>query len=174
MAENGVFLSGSRSGVVSNLRFSNVSLAFKRWTEYGGGLADYRPGCQGFVKHGMAGMTMEHIEGLEFENVDMKWSDDRSLKWNNPLDFRPSTVNNISFFNFHSGLLTYSTEWGFCGLLEFWILKSCVYIFFPSFFVKTWLFCNKSFNFHLLQNDYYSLHEWPEKNKTLLNVRFKM
>lgn len=103
-SENGVFLSGSKSGVLSNLRFTNVKLRYKRWTKYGGGIADYRPGCQGFVKHGMAGMIMEHIEGLNLENVDMNWSDtDGSLQWNNPLDFRPSTVNNISFFNFHSG-----------------------------------------------------------------------
>lgn len=64
---------------------------------------DYRPGCQGLVNHSAAGMIMEHIEGLEAENVNMRWSSDRSGKWNNPLDFRPSTVNNISLLNFHSG-----------------------------------------------------------------------
>lgn len=115
-SENGVFLSGSKSGVLSNLRFTNVKLSYKRWTKYGGGLVDYRPGCQGFVKHGMAGMIMEHIEGLNLENVDMNWSNnDGSLQWNNPLDFRPSTVNNISFLNFHSG---YFSAWEFVDNLN--------------------------------------------------------
>lgn len=69
-----------------------------------GGLVDYRPGCQGLVNHSSAGIIMEHIDGLEAENVNMRWSEDHSGTWNNPLDFRPSTVNNISLLNFHSGL----------------------------------------------------------------------
>lgn len=103
-SENGVFLSGSKHGQLSNLRFTNVNFTYRRWTNYADGLVDYRPGCQGLVHHSTAGIIMEHIEGLEVENVDMRWSDDRSRRWNNPLDFRPSTVNNISLFNFRSGL----------------------------------------------------------------------
>lgn len=103
-SENGVFLSGSKHGLLSNLRFTNVNFTYRRWTNYADGLVDYRPGCQGLVHHSTAGIIMEHIEGLEVENVDMRWSDDRSRRWNNPLDFRPSTVNNISLFNFRSGL----------------------------------------------------------------------
>ncbi|KAK0595936.1 hypothetical protein LWI29_011221 [Acer saccharum] len=102
-SENGVFLSGSKHGLLSNLRFINVNLTYKRWTNYAGGRVDYRPGCQGLVNHNAAGIIMEHIEGLEVENVNMRWSDDRPGSWNNPLDFRPSTVNNISLLNFHSG-----------------------------------------------------------------------
>ena len=105
VSENGVFLSGSEGGLVSNLKFSNLSLTFKRWTSYAGGLADYRPGCSGLVKHRMAGIIMEHVEGFELENVNMRWSKDGSAGWDNPMDFLPSTVNNISFTNFHTGLL---------------------------------------------------------------------
>jgi hypothetical protein len=103
-SENGVFLSGSKHGLLSNLRFTNVNFTYRRWTKYADGLIDYRPGCQGLVHHSTAGIIMEHIEGLEVENVNMRWSDDRSRRWNTPLDFRPSTVNNISLFNFRSGL----------------------------------------------------------------------
>ncbi|KAL5810684.1 hypothetical protein ACOSQ4_027252 [Xanthoceras sorbifolium] len=103
-SENGVFLSGSKHGLLSNLRFINVNLNYKRWTNYAGGLVDYRPGCQGLVNHSAAGIIMEHIEGLEVENVNMRWSNDLSGSWNIPLDFKPSTVNNISLLNFHSGL----------------------------------------------------------------------
>ncbi|XP_050230087.1 uncharacterized protein LOC126679173 [Mercurialis annua] len=105
-SENGVFLSGSKGGLLSNLRFTNVNLTYRRWTEYEGGLIDYRPGCQGLVNHSAAGIIMEHIEGFEIENVNMRWSDteNRTEQWDNPLDFRPWTVNNISFSNFHSGL----------------------------------------------------------------------
>ncbi|XP_057982453.1 probable polygalacturonase [Malania oleifera] len=103
-SENGVFLSGSIGGLLSNLRFINVELTYRRWTNYADGLADYRPGCQGLVHHSTAGFIMEHIKGLEVENVNMRWSNHRSGRWNNPLDFKPSTVNNISLLGFHSGL----------------------------------------------------------------------
>ncbi|XP_030967716.1 uncharacterized protein LOC115988322 [Quercus lobata] len=103
-SENGVFLSGSKHGLLSNLRFINVNLTYRRWTNYSGGLIDYRPGCQGLVNHSIAGIIMEHIEGLEVENVNMRWSDHPFGHWNNPLDFKPSTVNNISLFNFRSSL----------------------------------------------------------------------
>ncbi|XP_009615801.1 probable polygalacturonase isoform X2 [Nicotiana tomentosiformis] len=101
-SENGIFLSGSGGGVLSNLKFINMNLTYKRWTKYPDGWVDYRPGCQELVKHQTAGVMMEHIDGLVFENVVMKWSNDESMRWNNPLDFRPSTVNNISMLNFYS------------------------------------------------------------------------
>lgn len=105
-SENGVFLSGCKGGTLNNIKFKNVNLTYRRWTKYAGGLVDYRPGCQGLVNHSSAGILMEHINGLEADNVRMRWSDDQSGTWNNPLDFRPSTVNNISFLNFHSLLFT--------------------------------------------------------------------
>lgn len=107
-SENGVFLSGSKHGILSNLNFINVNLTYRRWTNYAGGLLDYRPGCQGFVNHSTAGFMMEHINGLDVQNVNMRWFEEKSARWNNPLEFRPSTVNNISFLNFHSGF--YSGE----------------------------------------------------------------
>ncbi|MFS7921038.1 hypothetical protein Hanom_Chr03g00231911 [Helianthus anomalus] len=45
---------------------------------------------------------MEHIDGLEVENVNMRWFGDRVKRWNNPLEFRSSSVDNISLINFHS------------------------------------------------------------------------
>ncbi|KAG5555603.1 hypothetical protein RHGRI_006299 [Rhododendron griersonianum] len=104
ISENGVLLSGSRRGPLRNLRFFNVDLTYARWTNYDDGFVDYRPGCQELVNHSTAGMIMEHIHGLVVENVIMRWSEAHSGRWNNPLDFRPSTVNNISLLNFHSGL----------------------------------------------------------------------
>ncbi|KAG8371890.1 hypothetical protein BUALT_Bualt12G0009900 [Buddleja alternifolia] len=98
-SENGVFLSGSKGGVLNNLKFLNVNLTYKRWTNYTDGLVDYRPGCQGLVNHSMAGFIMEHIDGLDVENVNMRWAEEKTGKWNNPLEFRPSTVNNISLMN---------------------------------------------------------------------------
>ncbi|WCJ33928.1 Pectin lyase-like superfamily protein [Euphorbia peplus] len=103
-AENGVFLSGSKGGLLSNLRFINMNFTYRRWTKYVGGMVDYRPGCQGLVNHSAAGIIMEHIEGFEVENVNMRWARTEQEQWDNPLDFRPSTVNNISLLNFHSGV----------------------------------------------------------------------
>ncbi|KAM1792221.1 hypothetical protein ACFX12_036098 [Malus domestica] len=103
-SENGVFLSGSKGGLLSDLRFINLDLTYRRWTNNAGGLVDYRPGCQGLVKHSTAGIIMEHINGLVIDNVNMRWSDDSLRQWNDPLDFRSATVNNISLLNFHSNL----------------------------------------------------------------------
>ncbi|RWW14352.1 hypothetical protein GW17_00021882 [Ensete ventricosum] len=97
VSENGVFLSGSPGGLVSNLKFKDISLTYKRWTSYPGDLYDYRPGCKGMVKHQTAGMTMEHISGLEMENVKMRWHRSNVKGWNNPLWIRPSTVDKLSF-----------------------------------------------------------------------------
>lgn len=104
VSENGVFLSGSDGGILSNLKFINVNLTYRRWTDFPGGLVDYRPGCRGLIHHNMAGLIMEHITGLELKNVDMKWSESRLKGWNNPLDFRPSTVNKVSLLDFNSDL----------------------------------------------------------------------
>lgn len=96
-SENGVFLSGSGGGFLRNLRFKNVHLTYKRITRDPGGLYDYRPGCQGLVNNSMGGIMMEHVSGLEIENVKMRWFKSNSKGWNNPLQFRPSTVNKIFF-----------------------------------------------------------------------------
>ncbi|XP_043691205.1 exo-poly-alpha-D-galacturonosidase [Telopea speciosissima] len=104
VSENGVFLSGCKGGLLSNLKFINVNLTYRRWTPFPGGLIDYRPGCRGLVNHSIAGIIMEHIKGLEIENMSMRWFDGHTRRWNNPFDFRPSTVNDISLLNFHSGL----------------------------------------------------------------------
>ncbi|KAM5558947.1 hypothetical protein ABKV19_020547 [Rosa sericea] len=110
-SENGIFLSGSKKGLLSDLRFINLNLTYSRRTNNVGGLVDYRPGCQGLVKHSTAGFIMEHINGLVFDNIYMRWSDEQWSaeqlgQWNNPLDFRSSTVNNISMVSFHSSLYT--------------------------------------------------------------------
>ncbi|MQM21210.1 hypothetical protein Taro_054245 [Colocasia esculenta] len=102
VSENGVFLSGSRGGLVSNLKFLNVNLTFQRWTQYSDGLFDYRPGCQEMVHHRTAGLMMEHISGIEMENVRMKWHNNSLKGWNNPIEFRPSTVNKLSFCDWSS------------------------------------------------------------------------
>lgn len=107
-SENGIFLSGSKRGLLRNLKFINMNLTYGRITNYSGGLFDYRPGCQGLVKHRTAGIMMEHIEGLEVQNVQMRWSNGHLKEWNNPLEFGPSTVNNISFLNFNSGVYSKS------------------------------------------------------------------
>lgn len=96
---------------MSSLKFKNVNFTYRRWTNYSGGLLDYRPGCQGIINRSSAGILMEHISGLDVENVHMFWSEDNSgLKWNNPLEFKPSTVNNISLLNFYSSSLVSSEE----------------------------------------------------------------
>ncbi|OVA11179.1 hypothetical protein BVC80_1743g5 [Macleaya cordata] len=105
-SENGMFLSGSSEALLSNMKFKNVNLTFSRWTYYKDGLINYRPGCQGLVNHSTAGIIMEYVGGLQIENMNMRWSNIQLRGWNNPLDFSPSTVNNISLLSFNSGLIS--------------------------------------------------------------------
>ncbi|KAF3537013.1 hypothetical protein F2Q69_00023047 [Brassica cretica] len=106
VSENGVFLSGSPNGLLTDIKFKNMNITLRRWSNYTSGLVDYRPGCQGLMNHSAtAGIIMEHVNGFSVENVDLKWSDDNLNAWNVPLEFRPSTVNNVSFVGFSSGLL---------------------------------------------------------------------
>ncbi|KAL5719676.1 hypothetical protein ACHQM5_012426 [Ranunculus cassubicifolius] len=103
-SENGVFLSGCKGGLLKNIKFINVNLNYRRRTNYVDGMIDYRPGCRGLVNHSIAGIIMENIEGIELDNVNMKWSETDLSGWNNPLEFNPATVNDISLLSFHSDM----------------------------------------------------------------------
>ncbi|KAK2363365.1 hypothetical protein P8452_66522 [Trifolium repens] len=107
-SENGIFLAGSKRGLLRNLSFINMNITYRRFTGYAGGLFDYRPGCQELVKHKTAGIMMEHIEGLEVRNVEMRWENNELEQWNNPMEFKTNTVNNIYFSNFNSVLYSNS------------------------------------------------------------------
>jgi polygalacturonase len=103
VSENGVFLSGTNHGLLRNIKFKNVNLTYKRWTEYPGGLFDYRPDCQGLVKHNTAGLMVEHVSGLDLQNVKMSWSKSSLISgWGTPLYFRPNTVDKLSFHEWQS------------------------------------------------------------------------
>ena len=103
VSENGVFLAGSKHGLLRNLKFKNVDLTYKRWTNYTGGLYDYRPGCEKMVKHKTGGMMLEHISGLEIDNVRMRWARGNLKGWDvNPILFRPSTIDKLSFHDWQS------------------------------------------------------------------------
>ncbi|KAG9450267.1 hypothetical protein H6P81_010232 [Aristolochia fimbriata] len=103
-SENGLFLSGTEDGLLQNIKLTNANFTFKRWTNFQDGWVDYRPGCRGLVRHRTAGMILEHISGMEMENVRMRWSPLDLKGWNNPIDFTPSTVNKITFKNFQSDI----------------------------------------------------------------------
>ncbi|KAG6513331.1 hypothetical protein ZIOFF_023655 [Zingiber officinale] len=102
VSENGVFLSGSPGGLLSNLRFKDVNLTYRRWTKDPGDIYDYRPGCKEMVKHSTAGIMMEYVAGVEMEDVKMRWWRSNFPGWNNPLKIRPSTVNELSFKDWSS------------------------------------------------------------------------
>ncbi|KAG0457632.1 hypothetical protein HPP92_022498 [Vanilla planifolia] len=102
VSENGVFLSGSRDGILSNIKFKNVNLIYKRWTTYSGGLYDYRPGCRDLVSHTTSGMMIEHADGLDLDNVSMKWFKSKVKDWSFPLIFKGATVNKLFFNDWNS------------------------------------------------------------------------
>lgn len=104
-SENGVFLAGSAESFLSKIQLDNVNINLKRWTEYEGGLVDYRPGCQGFVHRQTAGVIMEYITDVIMKNVNMIWTlTNKTADWNVPLDFKPFTVNKIVLADFQSAL----------------------------------------------------------------------
>ncbi|ERN11715.1 probable polygalacturonase [Amborella trichopoda] len=102
ISENGIFLSGSTDSLLSNIRFTNVNLTYRRWTKYRDGLVDYRPGCRGLVNRSMAGIIMEHISDLDMVNINMRWHGNGLKGWDKPMDFTPSTINSIHFAGFQS------------------------------------------------------------------------
>lgn len=99
VSENGVFMSGSEGAELSDVSFVNINITYQRWTDFAGGLDDYRPGCQGLVQHNSTpGIIMEYVSGFEIRHANMRWSHSSILNgWNNPLQFRSSTVSNLSF-----------------------------------------------------------------------------
>lgn len=103
-SENGIFLAGSAGSFLSDIQLANVNINLKRWTEYGGGLVDYRPGCQGLVDHHTAGVMMEYISDVALKNVNMTMMKN-SADWNVPIDFTPSTVKKIFFADFQLALI---------------------------------------------------------------------
>lgn len=102
-SENGIFLAGSAGSFLNEIQLANVNINLKRWTEYRGGLVDYRPGCQGLVHHHTAGIMMEYISDVALKNVTMTLMNN-SADWNVPIDFTPSTVKKIFFADFQSAL----------------------------------------------------------------------
>ncbi|WOL12058.1 hypothetical protein Cni_G20822 [Canna indica] len=106
VSENGLFLAGSEGGLLRNLKFKNVSLTYRRCTTDPGDIYDYRPGCGEMVKHSTAGMMMEHISGLEMENVKMRWYHSHFKGWDNPIQIRPDTVDKLSFKDWESEIVS--------------------------------------------------------------------
>lgn len=106
VSENGVFMSGSEGAELSDISLNNFNITYQRWTDFAGGLVDYRPGCQGLVQHNNTpGIMMEHVSGFEIRNANMRWSESSFLNgWNNPLQFRSSTVSNLSFLDLNLGI----------------------------------------------------------------------
>ncbi|EPS74448.1 hypothetical protein M569_00307, partial [Genlisea aurea] len=103
VSENGVFISGSGAGIVRNINLMNVKLALKRWTNYsGGGVVDYRPGCEGLVNRNTGGLMMEYVDGLRVEGMRMMWFLNGTEDWLRPLEFQPSKVTNLLLVNFYS------------------------------------------------------------------------
>lgn len=101
-----MFMSGSEVAELSDVRLNNFNITYQRWTDFAGGLVDYRPGCQGLVQHNNTpGIMIEHVSGFEIRNANMRWSESSFLNgWNNPLQFRSSTVSNLSFLDLNLGI----------------------------------------------------------------------
>eukprot|EP01018_Ginkgo_biloba_P032915 Gb_33632 [translate_table: standard] len=103
-SENGIFLAGSAGSILSKIELTNININLKRWTQYTGGLVDYRPGCQGLVHHRTAGVIMEYISDVIMKSVNMTWVLNKTAGWNLPMDFTPSTVKKIYLSDFQSVL----------------------------------------------------------------------
>eukprot|EP01018_Ginkgo_biloba_P032919 Gb_09851 [translate_table: standard] len=100
-SENGIFLAGS---IVSKKELINININLKRWTQYTGGLVDYKLGCKGLVHHHTAGISMECISDVIMKSVNMTWVLNKTAGWNLPMDFTPSTVKKIYLADFQSVL----------------------------------------------------------------------
>ncbi|CAM6089809.1 unnamed protein product [Calypogeia fissa] len=104
-SENGNFLAGSQSSLLSNVVFHNVSLSYKNSDSPPESLYhDYRPGCQGLVLHPSSGLFMEYASDIIFKDVTLNWA--ANVTWNLPLELTPTTVGNLKLVDFVSQMIS--------------------------------------------------------------------
>lgn len=101
-SENGIFLSGSEESFLKGLHFNNVNVTLVRWTNFSAGYHDYRPGCQGLVKHRMSGLFMEYVEDVWMRKVILQWKGCGMKDWGLPFDITPSTVRDMHLMDYEN------------------------------------------------------------------------
>lgn len=100
VAENGIVLSGSCGGMLHNLKLQNVQVQLQRFTKYQSGLLDYRPGCQGLIKHQNSGVFIQDVSNLILQNVTLYLAPSIQLSVV-PLEFTPHTITgSVHLVNF--------------------------------------------------------------------------
>lgn len=106
VSENGIFLSGSGGGLLRDIHLQNVRVQLQRFTNYEGGMLDYRPGCQGLVEHQNSGIFIQHVSTLTLQNVTLYLAP--SIQFTIvPMEFAsPSTSGTVYLEDFSSILVS--------------------------------------------------------------------
>ncbi|MCO5557382.1 hypothetical protein L7F22_010945 [Adiantum nelumboides] len=101
VSENGIFMSGPEGGLLRNLTLENLILQLQSFTNYTGGLLDYRPGCQGLVnKHQNSGIYIERLSNLLLNKVQVSFAPNNQRPFV-PIEITSATIpEDIEFVDF--------------------------------------------------------------------------
>ncbi|MCO5591228.1 hypothetical protein L7F22_045209 [Adiantum nelumboides] len=101
VSENGIFKSGPEGDLLRNLTLENIILQLQSFTNYTGGLLDYRPGCQGLVnKHQNSGIYIERLSNLLLNKVQVSFAPNNQRPFV-PIEIASATIpENIEFVDF--------------------------------------------------------------------------
>lgn len=87
---------------IEQLRLENITIEIGKWSQYPGGLLDYRPGYRGLVPHRTVGVFVEHVAQVVFKSVKIEWGSQPQLDWGMLIDMTPGTVKEVVFDGFSS------------------------------------------------------------------------
>lgn len=79
-----------------------MTVSIGKWSQYPGGLLDYRPGYRGLVPHQTVGVFAEHVAHLVLRSVDVKWGSKPQMDWGMLIDMTPGTIAEVIFDGFRT------------------------------------------------------------------------
>jgi hypothetical protein len=116
-AENSVRVDGMPTGRVRDVRFENVSITFKRWTKYPGGVFDNRPtkALAPVETHSNPGFSIRWAANVTLKNCAVHWGAGRPDYFDCGLDAENVEGLRLAGFHCESRGLTQGTNSGSLG-----------------------------------------------------------
>ncbi|HEY3913857.1 MAG TPA: glycosyl hydrolase family 28 protein [Verrucomicrobiae bacterium] len=108
-AENSVRVDGTSGSRIRDVRFRNVSIKFKRWTKYPGGVFDNRPTkvLAPIETHDNPGYSIRWADDVMLENCKVRWAGKRPSYFTYGLEAEDVNQLRLSGFQSKSGILTH-------------------------------------------------------------------
>ncbi|KAK9909603.1 hypothetical protein WJX75_004848 [Coccomyxa subellipsoidea] len=99
-AEAGVVVAGSPGSTIEGLVLEGLNLELVRHTDIPGGFLDYRPGLRGLVDDvTTSAIFIEHANHATLSNVEVVWGKPARPEWGQTLEITPHSVHALSVQN---------------------------------------------------------------------------